>query len=161
MGTSYQGRDIQKQSEVGLRLEKLPFVDYTNYDENTGLGAVQSVINWLVADNNLYSSSVELDYETKEPYSASYFTPTIINISGSFYGSFYGTASNAAFSNYAISASYAPTDSSSLYTNAIFTNPYLVLFKGDGSGDIIDLSALTVISASYAMTASFIDGGTF
>ncbi len=137
MGISYQGRDIQKQSDVGLRLEKLPFVDYTNYDETTGLGAVQSEINWLVADNNLYSSSVEFDKESGEAYSASYFLPTIINVSGAFYGSLSGTATSA---SYVLSASYAPTDSSSLYNAAIFSNPYLILYKGDGSGTILDLS---------------------
>ena len=156
MATSYQGRDIQKQSEGGLRLEKLPFVDYTNYDETTGLGAVQSEINWLVADNNLYSSSVEFDKESGEAYSASYFLPTPINISGSFYGNLYGTATSA---SYVLSASYAPTDSSSLYNAAIFSNPYLILYKGDGSGTILDLSTLTVTSASHALTASYAANG--
>jgi len=154
MGISYQGRDIQKQSDVGLRLEKLPFVDYTNYDETTGLGAVQSEINWLVADNNLYSSSVEFDKESGEAYSASYFLPTIINVSGAFYGSLSGTATSA---SYVLSASYAPTDSSSLYNAAIFSNPYLILYKGDGSGTILDLSTLTVTSASHALTASYVN----
>jgi len=167
MGISYQGRDIQKQSDVGLRLEKLPFVDYTNYDETTGLGAVQSEINWLVADNNLYSSSVEFDKQTSSSYSASYFLPTIINISGSFYGSLSGTATSA---SYALSASYAPLsiDTSSFYVsspgNILFVKRYLLIAKGDGNIDVIDLSTLEAASASYAtyaLTASYATGSIF
>ena len=165
MATSYQGRDIQKQSDVGLRLEKLPFVDYTNYDETTGLGAVQSEINWLVADNNLYSSSVEFDKESGEAYSASYFLPTIINVSGAFYGSLSGIATSA---SYALSASYAPLsiDTSSFYIsspgNILFVNRYLLIAKGDGNVDTIDLSTLEAASASYAtyaLTASYAMNG--
>ena len=162
MATSYQGRDIQKQSDVGLRLEKLPFVDYANYDETTGLGAVQSAINWLVADNNLYSSSVEFDKESGEAYSASYFLPTIINVSGAFYGSLSGIATSA---SYALSASYAPLsiDTSSFYIsspgNILFVNRYLLIAKGDGNIDTIDLSTLEAASASYATTSSYAANG--
>lgn len=94
MGISYQGRDIQKQSEVGLRLEDLVSYDYSAYDSGSGEGAVEVVDRWLVADDLQYSSSIEFDKESFETYSASYFLPTVINISGAFYGTFSGSGAS-------------------------------------------------------------------
>jgi len=63
MAVNYQGRDIQQQSDVGLRLEDVVSYDYSAYDSGSGEGAIEIVDRWLVADNLLYSSSVELDKE--------------------------------------------------------------------------------------------------
>ena len=165
MAINYQGRDIQQQSELGLRLENIVSYDYSAYDTGSGEGAVEIVDKWLVADDLQYVSSIELDPETKEPYSASYFVPTVINISGSFYGSLSGTATSA---SYALSASYAPLsiDTSSFYIsspgNILFVNRYLLIAKGDGNIDVIDLSTLEAASASYAsyaLTASYAMNG--
>jgi len=49
----------------------------------------------------------------------------------------------------------------SLLTTASFSNPNLIFTKGNGSTFPVNLSTLTVTSASYALTASYIDGGTF
>ena len=108
MGTSYQGRDTEKQSEVGLRLEDLVSYDYSAYDSGSGEGAVEVVERWLVADDLQYSSSIEFDKESFETYSASYFLPTVINISGAFYGLFSGSGAS-------ISGSLAVVGTSSFY----------------------------------------------
>lgn len=49
----------------------------------------------------------------------------------------------------------------SLLVSASFSDPNLTFTKGDGSTFSVNLSTLTVVSASYAQTASYIDGGTF
>lgn len=49
----------------------------------------------------------------------------------------------------------------SLLVSASFSDPNLTFTKGDGSTFSVNLSTLTVISASYAQTASYINGGTF
>lgn len=162
MGISYQGRDIQKQSEVGLRLEDLVSYDYSAYDTGSGEGAVEVIDRWLIADDLQYSSSVEFDKESGEPYSASYFLPTAINISGAFYGPLYGTATSA---SYVLSASYAPLsiDTSSFYvsspSNILFANTYLLIAKGDGTTDTIDLTSLIPSTASYVLSASYAANG--
>lgn len=59
------------------------------------------------------------------------------------------------------------TNTGSLLTTASFSNPNLTFTKGDGSTFQVNLSTLTVVSASYALsasfatTASYINGGTF
>jgi len=100
MAVNYQGRDIQQQSSVGLRLEDITSYDYSAYDSGSGQGAIEIVNRWLVADTVIYSSSVEFDKDYGGYYSASYFQPTVINISGNLYG----TATSA---SYALTASYA------------------------------------------------------
>jgi hypothetical protein len=162
MGISYQGRDVQKQSEVGLRLEDLVSYDYSAYDSGSGEGAVEIVDRWLVADDFQYSSSIEFDKDSFETYSASYFLPTVINISGNFYGPLYGTATSA---SYALSASYVPSsiDTSSFYvsspSNILFANTYLLIAKGDGTTDTIDLTSLIPSTASYVLSASYAANG--
>lgn len=55
----------------------------------------------------------------------------------------------------------------SLLTTASFSDPNLTFTKGDGSTFQVNLSTLTVVSASYALsasfatTASYINGGVF
>jgi len=49
-------------------------------------------------------------------------------------------------------------DTGSLLTNASFLSPDLTFTKGDGSTFDVDISTLTVISASYAATASYFSG---
>jgi len=49
----------------------------------------------------------------------------------------------------------------SLLVSASFSDPNLTFTKGDGSTFSVNLSTLTVVSASYAQTASYINGGTF
>jgi hypothetical protein len=72
---------------------------------------------------------------------------------------------SVASASYALTASYAlngetggSTNTGSLLTTASFTNPLLEFTKGNGSGFALNLSSLTVINA---LTASYIDGGTF
>jgi hypothetical protein len=72
---------------------------------------------------------------------------------------------SVASASYALTASYAlnggtggSTDTGSLLTTASFTNPLLEFTKGNGSGFALNLSSLVVTNA---LTASYIDGGTF
>lgn len=53
------------------------------------------------------------------------------------------------------------TNTGSLLVTASFSDPNLTFTKGNGSTFPVNLSTLTVVSASYAQTASYIDGGTF
>ena len=62
---------------------------------------------------------------------------------------------------YLTSASSGPANTGSLLTTASFSDPNINFKKGDGSSFNVNISSLTVISASYALTASFINGGTF
>lgn len=52
-------------------------------------------------------------------------------------------------------------DTGSLLTTASFSNPNLTFTKGNGSTFNVNLSSLTITSASYALTSSYIDGGSF
>ena len=52
-------------------------------------------------------------------------------------------------------------DTGSLLTTASFSNPNLTFTKGNGSTFNVNLSTLTIISASYSLTSSYIDGGSF
>ena len=72
---------------------------------------------------------------------------------------------SVASASYALTASYAlnggtggSTNTGSLLTTASFTNPLLEFTKGNGSGFALNLSSLVVTNA---LTASYIDGGTF
>jgi hypothetical protein len=70
-------------------------------------------------------------------------------------------ALNAESASYAVTASYAlngSADTGSLLVTASFFDPRLSFTKGNGDTFDIDLSSLTVINA---LTASYIDGGTF
>lgn len=65
--------------------------------------------------------------------------------------------------SYALTASYALNgggiiNTGSLLVSASFTDPNLILYKGDNSTLSVNLSSLTVINA---YTASYINGGTF
>ena len=76
------------------------------------------------------------------------------------------TASHAISSSYALTASYAmngggSTDTGSLLKTASFSTPNILFTKGDGTSFNVNISTLNVISASYAGTSSYIDGGTF
>lgn len=59
------------------------------------------------------------------------------------------------------------TNTGSLLVSASFSDPNLTFTKGDGSTFQVNLSTLTVVSASYALsasfatTASYINGGVF
>jgi len=75
---------------------------------------------------------------------------------------------SASYALYSLTSSYAmngggggSTDTGSLLVTASFVNPNIRFTKGDGTLFDIDISALNVITASYARTSSFIDGGTF
>jgi hypothetical protein len=76
---------------------------------------------------------------------------------------------SSSYALYSLTASYAMngggggggTDTGSLLKTASFVNPDIRFTKGDGSQFSVDISALSVVTASYARTASFIDGGTF
>ena len=63
-------------------------------------------------------------------------------------------------------SSAALVNTGSFYVSStLLANTFLILYKGDGSYDSIDLSTLTPLSASYATTASFalsgVGGSTF
>lgn len=70
-------------------------------------------------------------------------------------------------SSYALTASYALDggsglkSSGSLLTTASFSNPNLTFTKGNNSTFNVNLVTLIPTSASHALTASFINGGTF
>lgn len=74
-------------------------------------------------------------------------------------GSLQGTAS------YAITASYAlnspggggSTNTGSLLTTASFSDPTITFTKGDGTTFGVDLTTLQPLTASYAVTASYVD----
>jgi len=81
---------------------------------------------------------------------------------------------SASYALYSLTASYAinggsggSTDTGSLLKTASFSNPNISFTKGDGTTFNINISTLSVTSASYALTssqaltASFINGGTF
>ena len=74
---------------------------------------------------------------------------------------------DAVSSSYALTASYALDggsglkSSGSLLTTASFSNPNLTFTKGDKSTFNVNLVTLVPTSASYSLTSSFIDGGTF
>ena len=166
MAINYRGTNPQDVSNTSVRLEPVTSYDYSAYDSSSGEGVVENTTYWLVPDNFEYSSSVEFDKAGGGLYSASYFLVRPISITGSFYGDFNGTAS---YTSYALSASYAPLsiDTSSFYVsspgNILFVNRYLLIAKGDGNIDTIDLSTLEAASASYAsyaLTASYaLSGG--
>jgi hypothetical protein len=79
------------------------------------------------------------------------------------------TSDNAVSSSYALTASYAlnggggggSVNTGSLLTTASFSNPNLTFTKGDKSTFNVNLVTLVPTSASHALTASFINGGTF
>ena len=74
---------------------------------------------------------------------------------------------DAVSSSYALTASYALDggsglkSSGSLLTTASFSNPNLTFTKGNNSTFNVNLVTLIPTSASHALTASFINGGTF
>ena len=82
---------------------------------------------------------------------------------------------SASYALYSLTASYAinggsgggSTDTGSLLKTASFSNPNISFTKGDGTTFNVNISTLSVTSASYALTssqaltASFINGGTF
>ena len=70
--------------------------------------------------------------------------------------------------SYATTASYAlngggggSTDTGSLLTTASFSNPNLTFEKGDKTTFNVNLISLIPNTASFSLTASYIDGGTF
>ena len=83
---------------------------------------------------------------------------------------FSGSISNAVSASYALTASYAlnggsggsgSADTSSLLTTASFSNPNLTFEKGDKTTFNVNLISLVPNTASFSLTASYIDGGTF
>ena len=70
--------------------------------------------------------------------------------------------------SYALTASYAinsggggAINTGSLLTTASFSNPNLTFTKGDKSSFNVNLISLIPNTASFSLTASYIDGGTF
>jgi len=70
-------------------------------------------------------------------------------------------ALTATSASYALNGGSGLKSSGSLLTTASFNNPNLTFTKGDKSTFNVNISSLTVISASHALTASFINGGIF
>ena len=73
---------------------------------------------------------------------------------------------SAISSSYALTASYSlngggTADTGSLLTTASFLNPNLTFEKGDKSTFNVNLISLVPNTASFSLTASYIDGGTF
>lgn len=109
---------------------------------------------------NLQSEQPIIWIEVIDPNSgAIYYTP----VSGSV------TLRNTLV-NFATTASYAltggsgggggggTTNTGSLLTTASFSNPNLTFTKGNGSTFNVNISSLTITSASYAATSSFLNG---
>lgn len=90
MAISYRGQSSQGQDDTSLRIEPVITYDYSTYDPDTGIGAVESTIYWLTPGAFNYSSSIEQDKDGGDLYSQSYFYIDPISITGSFYGRFYG-----------------------------------------------------------------------
>jgi hypothetical protein len=68
--------------------------------------------------------------------------------------------------SYATTASYSlngggTADTGSLLTTASFSNPNLTFEKGDKTTFSVNLISLVPNTASFSLTASYIDGGTF
>jgi hypothetical protein len=94
-------------------------------------------------------------------YSGSVLLTTYLNelvITGSGAGVSIGNFNNLTLD---FSGGGGSVNTGSLLTTASFSNPNLIFTKGNGSTFPVNLSTLTVTSASYALTASYIDGGTF
>ena len=71
--------------------------------------------------------------------------------SGSFSGSFEGDGSG-------LTGIIATVDTGSLLTTASFSDPNLTFTKGDSSTFDVDLTSLTVATASYALNSELLDG---
>lgn len=65
------------------------------------------------------------------------------------------TASYAITASYAMNGGGGSTDTGSLLTTASFVNPDIRFTKGDGTLFSVDISSLSVSTASYARTASY------
>jgi len=94
-------------------------------------------------------------------YSGSVLLTTYLNelvITGSGAGVTIGDFNNLTLD---FSGGGGSTNTGSLLVTASFSNPNLTFTKGDGSTFLVNLSTLTVVSTSYAQTASYINGGTF
>jgi hypothetical protein len=73
---------------------------------------------------------------------------------------------SATSASYALTASYSlngggTADTGSLLTTASFLNPNLTFEKGDKSTFNVNLISLIPNTASFSLTSSYIDGGTF
>jgi len=162
MAIRYRGNNTQEDKNVSVRLEPVLGYDYTAYDTSSGEGVVETTTYWLVPDGFEYSSSIEFDKDGGGVYTASYFLVRPMSITGSFYGDFYGTASYTSTASVAISASYAPVsiDTSSFYvSSSLFANALLFLYRSDLSFDYVNLTELSVATASYALTGGSGGGG--
>ena len=69
---------------------------------------------------------------------------------------FYGSGSGNIVKEFTVSGS-GTTNTGSLLTTASFSDPNLTFTKGNGSTFNVDISSLTVISASHALTASYVN----
>ena len=121
-------------------------------DPNTGQ-AYYSPQNVVYQDKNNTGVTYLKNVRVDSAISASYFS---------------GSVSNAVSASYALTASYAmnsggggSTNTGSLLTTASFSNPNLAFTKGNGSTFNVNLVSLVPNSASFSLTASYIDGGTF
>jgi hypothetical protein len=70
---------------------------------------------------------------------------------------FYGSGSGNVVKEFTVSGSGGATNTGSLLTTASFSNPNLTFTKGDSSTFNVNISSLTVTSASYALTASYVN----
>jgi hypothetical protein len=141
-----------------------PSTGYIYYVPTTSLynqknGGTYSQIDGVYISNTLINAIVYTGSFSDSPYIEFYkgdgtsFTQSL---------SISSTSSSFAISaSYAVTASYAlngSADTGSLLVTASFFDPRLSFTKGNGDTFDIDLSSLTVINA---LTASYIDGGTF
>ncbi len=71
---------------------------------------------------------------------------------------FYGSGSGNVVKEFTASGSGGgTTNTGSLLTTASFSDPNLTFTKGNGSTFNVNISSLTVTSASYALTASYVN----
>ena len=126
--------------------QQIPLVQVT--DPNTG---------------QVYYAPQNVVYDDKNNNGPQYLRNVIVDqaVSSSYFS---GSVQNAVSASYALTASYAlnggggSVDTGSFFISASFSDPNLAFKKGDNSTLNVNLSSLTVTNA---LTASYINGGTF
>jgi len=107
----------------------------------------------------VYYSPENVVYQDKNNTGPTYLRNVIVDSATS--------ASYALTASYALNGGGTATNTGSLLVTASFSNPNLTFKRGDNTTFDVNLSSLVVTSASYAttaslaLTASYINGGTF
>ena len=119
-----------------------------------GIGSLVDVLNATASFAVTASYAISASYEIVKEVSSSYAETASLVIgegSGSFSGSFQGDGSGLTGINVII-------DTGSLLTTASFSNPNLTFKKADSTTFDVDLTSLTVATASYALNSELLNG---